>query len=130
MRLLLLILGICVGIAGIEKPVEAQNYPWCAQYDGGSNGGAMNCGFVSFEQCLATVSGIGGFCIQNNTYQPPSGPIHQLGRKASIFIEPNLFGKAVSSNDHGNGKRRAVINVHSTMNPDANRDSSRTSRRR
>jgi hypothetical protein len=34
----------------------------------------MNCGFVSFNQCLATVSGIGGFCIQNNTYRPPPGP--------------------------------------------------------
>ena len=32
----------------------------------------MNCGFVSFAQCMATVSGIGGFCVQNNTYQPPA----------------------------------------------------------
>jgi Protein of unknown function (DUF3551) len=47
---------------------KAQNYPWCAQYKG--LGGATNCGFVSFEQCLATVSGIGGFCMPNNLYQP------------------------------------------------------------
>jgi len=51
---------------------KAQNYPWCAQYKG--LGGATNCGFVSFEQCLATVSGIGGFCMQNNTYRPSLGP--------------------------------------------------------
>jgi hypothetical protein len=37
---------------------------WCANY--GSHGGA-NCGFYSFEQCRATVSGIGGFC-QPNTF--------------------------------------------------------------
>ena len=35
---------------------------WCANY--GSHGG-VNCGFHSFEQCRATVSGIGGFCSPN-----------------------------------------------------------------
>jgi len=33
---------------------------WCANY--GSPAGGTNCGFHSFEQCRATVSGIGGFC--------------------------------------------------------------------
>lgn len=47
---------------------QAQNYPWCAFYDTGDQ--AINCGFVSREQCMATVSGIGGFCMPNNTYQP------------------------------------------------------------
>ena len=46
-------------------------YPWCAQYSGRALGGAQNCGFVSFAQCMATVSGIGGFCVQNTMYQPP-----------------------------------------------------------
>jgi hypothetical protein len=36
---------------------------WCAQYS--DKGGATNCGFYSFEQCRATVSGIGGFCMRN-----------------------------------------------------------------
>jgi hypothetical protein len=36
----------------------------------GAAGGAQNCGFVSFAQCMATVSGIGGFCVQNTMYQP------------------------------------------------------------
>jgi hypothetical protein len=36
---------------------------WCAQY--GSPGGGTNCGFYSFQQCRATVSGIGGFCMRN-----------------------------------------------------------------
>jgi Protein of unknown function (DUF3551) len=35
---------------------------WCADYSGI---GATNCGFHSFEQCQATVSGIGGFCRRN-----------------------------------------------------------------
>ena len=35
---------------------------WCAQY--GSPGGT-NCGFYSFEQCQAALSGNGGFCHRN-----------------------------------------------------------------
>ncbi len=79
MKLLLFLLTICAGVIWIGPRAEAQNYPWCAQYSGGSMGGAMNCGFISFEQCLVTVRGNGGFCIQNNTYQPPPGP-HPLTR--------------------------------------------------
>lgn len=69
MRLLPLMLAICA-IVGIETWAEAQNYPWCALY----RDGVMNCGFTTFEQCQATDSGNGGFCIQNNTYLPPPGP--------------------------------------------------------
>jgi hypothetical protein len=36
---------------------------WCAQL--GTRGGATNCGFYSFEQCMATASGNGGFCQRN-----------------------------------------------------------------
>jgi Protein of unknown function (DUF3551) len=69
MRLLLFILGFSVGIACVEKPAEAQNYPWCALY----RDGVWNCGFATLEQCEATRSGNGGFCVENNTYQPPPG---------------------------------------------------------
>jgi Protein of unknown function (DUF3551) len=31
---------------------------WCAVYRNGGN----NCGFQTFQQCMATVSGVGGFC--------------------------------------------------------------------
>jgi hypothetical protein len=73
MRLSLFIVGICVGIFGGGTRVEAQDYPWCAQYSVGDENG-LNCGFISFNQCMATVRGVGGFCILNNTYQPPLGP--------------------------------------------------------
>jgi hypothetical protein len=73
MRLLLLILGISVCVVGIGTRAEAQNYPWCAYY-GGKEGGGTNCGFISFEQCMATARGLGGFCNVNTQYQPPPGP--------------------------------------------------------
>ena len=44
-------------------------YPWCAVY-GGRGGGGTNCGFLTIEQCRATVSGIGGFCAPNQFYNP------------------------------------------------------------
>jgi hypothetical protein len=74
MRIPMVVVGVFIFAVGIGTRAEAQNYPWCAQYSGRALGGAMNCGFTSFAQCMATVSGIGGFCIQNNTYRPPSGP--------------------------------------------------------
>jgi hypothetical protein len=70
MRTPMLLIVVFILAVGMGAPAEAQNYPWCAQYSGRALGGAMNCGFVSFEQCMATVSGIGGFCIRNNTYRP------------------------------------------------------------
>jgi hypothetical protein len=70
MKFVALALGLVAVACIAGTPAQAQNYPWCAQY-GRSAGGAMNCGFTSFQQCMATVSGIGGFCERNNTYAPP-----------------------------------------------------------
>jgi hypothetical protein len=39
----------------------AQAGSWCAYYDFST----YNCGFHSFEQCLATVRGAGGWCRPN-----------------------------------------------------------------
>ena len=66
MRLSLFILGISIGILGIGSRAEAQNYQWCAMLNMGDQ--AVNCGFVSSEQCMAYVRGIGGYCMPNNTY--------------------------------------------------------------
>ncbi len=72
MKAFLFAMGI-VAAAALGAPAQAQNYPWCAQYGRGT-GGPMNCGFSTYQQCMEDVSGIGGFCIQNNTYRPPAKP--------------------------------------------------------
>ena len=72
MRLWLFILGVFAAILCVEKPAYAQNDGWCAYYDF-KGGGATNCGFATFQQCLATVSGIGGSCGPNPQYQRPPG---------------------------------------------------------
>ncbi|HEY1475977.1 MAG TPA: DUF3551 domain-containing protein [Pseudolabrys sp.] len=50
------------------SPAAAIEYPWCAQYGGGDDGDGRNCGFVSREQCMETIRGMGGFCEQNLFY--------------------------------------------------------------
>jgi len=69
-RLPLFVVGVIAGMSGMVGGAAAQNYPWCAQLGGGM-GGAMNCGFVSFDQCMETARGAGGFCMLNNLYRPP-----------------------------------------------------------
>jgi hypothetical protein len=74
MRFLLFGLALCAGLVGAGRSAEAQNYPWCAYYSAGDDTGGTNCGFTTFQQCLDTVRGIGGFCDRNTQYQPPPGP--------------------------------------------------------
>jgi len=61
---------------------HADPYKWCAVY-GGRDGGARNCGFVSFEQCMATLSGMGGFCQENPFYTGPEERPARRSRKHS-----------------------------------------------
>jgi len=54
-----------VGLLSLSS-VEGNAAPWCANYGGDSNGGGgTNCGFHTFEHCLAAKSGNGGFCDRN-----------------------------------------------------------------
>jgi hypothetical protein len=69
--------GIAV-TAALASPAAAIEYPWCAQYNG-MGGGGRNCGFSTIEQCMATVSGIGGFCEPNLFY---TGGADQGARRA------------------------------------------------
>jgi hypothetical protein len=81
MRVLLCVAGILTITGATSTPAQAQNYPWCAYYGGTIGGGGTNCGFTTFEQCMATVSGIGGFCDRNTQYQPPAGPHPSVRRR-------------------------------------------------
>lgn len=59
-----------------SRPTQASEwYPWCANYGGRQSPGTPVCGFTSYAQCMATVSGSQGYCIQNPwapeySYQP------------------------------------------------------------
>jgi hypothetical protein len=44
-------------------PGEARPYPYCARTP--MNGGNPECMYVTLQQCMAFINGIGGDCIQN-----------------------------------------------------------------
>jgi hypothetical protein len=73
MRPVMFLLALSCLAGATTTAAQAQNYPWCAYY-GSDMGGSENCGFVSFDQCMKTLSGNGGFCQQNTQYVPPAGP--------------------------------------------------------
>jgi hypothetical protein len=50
-----------------NRDAQARDYAWCAWYDWTT----YNCGFDTFQQCLATISGVGGECRPNMHYRPP-----------------------------------------------------------
>ena len=74
MKALIFAAGLVVAAAVLPSGAQAQNYPWCAVYGGAKGGGGENCGFTTFAQCMATLSGMGGFCNRNTQYVPPPGP--------------------------------------------------------
>jgi hypothetical protein len=48
-------------------PASADQYKWCA-VGTGVGGGGTNCGYTTYEQCLASTRGSGGFCQPNQFY--------------------------------------------------------------
>ena len=82
LRTLSVIFGAFVAAAVLTPCAQAVEYPWCVYY-GGRNG-SHNCGFVSFEQCLATARGAGGMCSQNPFYQAAAAPAsgHRVRHKS------------------------------------------------
>jgi hypothetical protein len=48
-------------------------YPWCARYD--TKGGTPSCYFATREQCMETISGIGGVCVENSNYHGAVVPL-------------------------------------------------------
>jgi len=65
------ILALCslIVVAAFAAQANAKEPPWCATYRNGGN----NCGFFTYEQCVAAISGVGGFC-NRNPYAEPEKP--------------------------------------------------------
>ena len=74
MRMTLCAVAALVALAGARPATAYAWHPWCAQY--ADRSGNTDCLFNTFQQCLATVSGIGGSCVQN-WYPAPAAPPHK-----------------------------------------------------
>ena len=64
MRLLALAgaFGLALAATG-QLATQADAAPFATRYCAKYKGGAENCGFYSFNQCLAAISGVGGMCV-------------------------------------------------------------------
>ena len=67
MRYLIVAGGFALAFLASPTQSVAREYPWCAQYSWSN----YNCGFTNFQQCLDTISGVGGFCKPNPRYAGP-----------------------------------------------------------
>jgi hypothetical protein len=72
-------LGVVVGATFLDARTTATAdrrppAPWCAFL--GALVGASDCGYYTFEQCMATARGLGGYCTPNPwaTYPPAPAP--------------------------------------------------------
>jgi hypothetical protein len=64
--------SILVGVAVLAGAPHAQaqsayDYPWCAIYPRQIGGQA--CYYATYAQCMATMSGIGGYCVESPYYR-------------------------------------------------------------
>jgi hypothetical protein len=59
---------------------RAEAGPWCAHYNTGLNA----CSFYSFEQCMASVFGVGGSCAPNQfeAQYPPRRDVRRSYQRA------------------------------------------------
>jgi hypothetical protein len=60
---------------------SAGSYPWCAIYYTIDSNGTPSCSFDTRQQCMETISGIGGFCVENQYYR---GAAVQAARRAHV----------------------------------------------
>jgi hypothetical protein len=70
-----------VGFAA-DPATAADPYKWCAV----ETSGGTNCGFVTIEQCRATISGVGGSCEPK---QILSSNLSPAARAAAPKIDPS-----------------------------------------
>lgn len=47
--------------ATVVEAAQTKSYPWCIFYDSST----YNCGFTTYEQCMATAQGGQGYCRPN-----------------------------------------------------------------
>jgi hypothetical protein len=68
-----------LGEAQVSNAQSPYSYPWCA-ISGGKDAGARSCYYMSWQQCMTTLSGIGGNCVESPYYhaQPTRLPHRPL----------------------------------------------------
>jgi hypothetical protein len=82
MRPLILSASLITGVlsGGIQAALAQSptSYPWCATYY--KDGTPTSCYFTSYQQCRASVSGVGGVCFESPYYHSAPGAVRRRHR--------------------------------------------------
>lgn len=84
MRILTLCSLVIAVVFAFDARTAAKAAAWCAAYRYGST----NCGFYTHEQCLAAISGVGGFCNRNPYESEAEKPAARKTPKAEPKPKP------------------------------------------
>ena len=76
----LVVLGAVAGGLGVARAQSAYDYPWCAVY--ANRSGATACYYASYAQCMATIRGIGGYCMASPYYRG-GGAVERRSRRVN-----------------------------------------------
>src|SRR5258707_6599264 len=72
-RLIFAVLTLVAAVLIQPRSGQAAPYwPWCSSY--WNSGNARQCAFSSWEQCMDTVRGIGGYLFTQTDRSPPPSP--------------------------------------------------------
>jgi len=72
------VIAALVALTAVLAQTPANALPY---YDGGRGLGGQNCGFSTWNQCMVTVRGIGGFCVPNQFYNPGQVSAERVRKK-------------------------------------------------
>ena len=56
---------------GAATAQSGRYYPWCFRNDR-TQSSSLSCFYMTRDQCLATLSGLGGACVENPYLLPPT----------------------------------------------------------
>jgi Protein of unknown function (DUF3551) len=65
----LIVSAALIGMTWLASAQSPYSYPWCSRQVTGREGSATSCYFTSYQQCMTTILGIGGWCYQNPGYR-------------------------------------------------------------
>jgi Protein of unknown function (DUF3551) len=91
MRQSIFAVAVFTALAAVTIPAAAQSstsFPWCMK---GARGGT-SCYFHSYQDCAATVSGLGGWCIRNPYHR---GPDRNGGPATTTVAVQRISGTAL-----------------------------------
>jgi hypothetical protein len=68
---LVLLSAALMGPTELASAQSPYSYPWCSRQNA-KEGSTTSCYFISYQQCMTAISGIGGWCYQSPYYHAPS----------------------------------------------------------